>query len=271
MVVGEGAFGGSCHQDGGAQAFGQLADCGGTVARTSADDDGGAFRHRDQVGGVDQGGVAGGGAADGGAGSGWEGCGGRQHVQRDFDVDGARAGGLEHAEGAGHDFGQFGGVEDGVAEGAERGDGGSLALQLVQPAASHAEVAAVVDAAQHQHRAAVRIGLGDGGGGVGQAWACRQKAGGGAAGYPRVAVGHEGGALLVTRRYVADGAMGQATVKLQRVDAGYAEHGVDAVGFKQTDRRFAACRLAGCWMAAFGFGGHEVTCGSFFESPGGTG
>ena len=174
-----------------------------------------------------------------------KGCGGRQYVQRDFDMDGARAGGVEDAEGAGHDFGQFGGVEDGVAEGAERGDGGSLALQLVQPAASHAEVAAVVDAAQHQHRAAVRIGLGDGGGGVGQSWACRQQAGGGAACYPRVAIGHEGGALLVTRCYVADGAMGQATVKLQRVDAGYAEHGVDAVGFKQTDRRFAACRLAG--------------------------
>ena len=48
----------------------------------------------------------------------------RQHVQRDFDMDGARAGGLEHAEGSGHDFGEFGGVEDGVAEGAEQGDGG---------------------------------------------------------------------------------------------------------------------------------------------------
>ena len=78
-------------------------------------------------------------------------------------------------------------------------------------------------------------------------------------------------AKAVARRYVADAAVGQAPVKLQRVDAGYAEHGVDAVGFEQPDRGFAACRMAACRI-----GGQVVTCGSFreslgFESPGGTG
>ena len=67
--------------------------------------------------------------------------------------------------------------------------------------------------------------------------------------HTRIAVGHEARALLVARRDVADLRARQAAVELDRVHAGNAEHGVDAMGLEQGDQRFADGGHGGSWRS----------------------
>ena len=84
------------------------------------------------------------------------------------------------------------------------------------------------------------IGLAHGGDDVGHAGAGDDEAGGRAAGGAGIAVGHEARALLVARGDVADAGVRQAAIELDRVHAGDAEDGVDAVGLQDLDQHLAA-------------------------------
>src|SRR5688572_32050927 len=115
-----------------------------------------------------------------------------------------------------------------------------LVGDLVQPAAAFAEVAAVVDAGQHQDGYRIRIGLADWRRGIHQAGPGDQAADARASGGAGIAVGHEAGALLVAHADVAHPAVGEAAIEFERVDARNPEHRIDPVGFQQRDRRVTA-------------------------------
>jgi hypothetical protein len=162
------------------------------------------------------------------------------HVERQLDVHRAGAGAVEDREGAGHDRGQVGGAQQAVAEDRDPAHQAALVGQLVQPALAHAEFVGDVDAGDDEHRNRVGIGLAHGGDDVGHAGAGDDEAGRRAAGGAGVAVGHEARALLVARGDVADAGVGQAAVELDRVHAGDAEDGVDAVALQDLDQHLAA-------------------------------
>jgi hypothetical protein len=84
-----------------------------------------------------------------------------QHVEREVEDGRSRPCTFEQSERLRHRLGQLRRFADRAGEAGERCDGGMLVRDLVQPAASLAEVCAVVDAGQDQHRHRIRIGLAD--------------------------------------------------------------------------------------------------------------
>ncbi|MNQ79474.1 hypothetical protein D3C85_944200 [compost metagenome] len=165
---------------------------------------------------------------------------GGEHIERHGDMHRARPLAVEHRKGAGDQLGQVLGGQGHGGEGGDRRGNGALVLGFVQAAPAFAEAGRVVDAGNHQHRDRIGVGLANGRRGIGHARAGDDEAHAGLATDPRIAVSHEAGALLVARQHMADAAAGQATVELQGVYAGDAEHGVDAVVGQQADQGLAA-------------------------------
>ena len=163
-----------------------------------------------------------------------------QHVQRNLDMHRAWPRAIEHGKGPGQHLGQVVGAHQRLREGCHARDQGGLVGQLMQLAAPAAELAARLHAGDHQHRDRVGIGLAHGSGDIGHAWAGDDEAHPRFAACTRVAIGHEPGALLVTRGDVADGRRRQATVQLYGMHTGNTEDMVNAIVFEEFDQHFAA-------------------------------
>ncbi|MNC19615.1 hypothetical protein D3C75_675500 [compost metagenome] len=165
-----------------------------------------------------------------------------QYVQRHRDVHRARPFAVEHGPGTSDQLGQVVAAQGHGRERGNRRGHGALVLGFVQAAPALAQAGGVVDAGNHQHRHRVGIGLADGGGDVGHAWAGNDEAHPRLATDPRIAVGHEAGALLVAGQHMADAAARQAAVQLQGVHAGDAEYRLHAIVGQQAHQRLAGGR-----------------------------
>jgi hypothetical protein len=163
-----------------------------------------------------------------------------QHVQRHRNMHRPRPFAVEHGKGTGDQLGQIVGAQ---GHRRKRGDGCRdcpLILGFVQAPPAFAKAGGVVDAGDHQHRDRVGVGLTDGRRRVGDARAGDDEAHPRFAADPRVAVGHEPGALFMTGQHMADTAAGQAAIQLKGVHTGNAEHGIDPVVGQQTHQGLAA-------------------------------
>ena len=89
---------------------------------------------------------------------------------------------------------------------------------------------------ERDHRGIVEVGVGDAGGEVGGAGAERGQADAGLAGEAAVGVGHERGALLVTRGHEDDAlAVVERLAHVERLFAGDAEHVLDTLVLEALD------------------------------------
>ncbi|MCY1177938.1 hypothetical protein D9M73_182670 [compost metagenome] len=102
---------------------------------------------------------------------------------------------------------------------------------------AQAQVFATVAGGDHQHRYRVRIRLAHGGDDVGHAGTGDDETHPGLATGAGITVGHEAGALLMARADVFQAAAMQAAVQLDRMHAGNAEDGIDAIAFQQLNER----------------------------------
>ena len=173
-----------------------------------------------------------------------------EHVDRNADVHGPRPPGLEDLERPGERVGKVGRVADLDGVGRNGGHEGALVGQVMQRAVPPAVVGAGRGAGDDQQWDRVVVGAGDRRRSIGQAGTRDERAD---ARLPRdagVAVGHERGALLVSRGDVADVRGSEAAVDLEGVHPGDAEHGVGAVLLEQPDDRLAAALSAGRRRAA---------------------
>ncbi len=160
-------------------------------------------------------------------------------VERDLDMHWPRSSRCQQREGPLHGRLQLGRILDAFRRQRHRRHQAALVGQFVQEAQPLAQRRPLVDAGDDQNRRGIGARLGHGGDGIGQARSGDDEGDAGPAAGARVTVGHEGGALLVARRHVADRRRGEAAVELDRVHARDAEDGVDAMGFEQGDQRFA--------------------------------
>ena len=165
-----------------------------------------------------------------------------EHVDRNADVHRSRPARLEDLEGPREGLGELGRVAHLDRLAGDRGHERALVGQVVQRAVPAAVVGASGGAGDDQQRNRVVVGARDRGRGVGQPGARDERADTGLARDARVPVGHERGALLVARRDVANGGVGEAPVDLERVHARNAEDQVDVVLLEQADDRFPAAR-----------------------------
>ncbi|MNZ67013.1 hypothetical protein D3C78_852480 [compost metagenome] len=143
-----------------------------------------------------------------------------------------RAARLEQGKGASQHARQFSRRHQRMGERSHTGHQRTLVRQLVQLAATAAQLTARLHAGNHQHRNRIGIGLAHGGGDIGHARAGDDET------HPRfatgagIAVSHEAGALLVTRSDVVDARTGQPAIQLNGMHAGNAEHLLDPVAFE---------------------------------------
>ena len=161
------------------------------------------------------------------------------HIGRYLDMHRTGPRGRKKREGARQNFGQLGRPFDPVREQRDLLHHAALVRQFVQIAEPLAERAGGVDAGYDQHRHGIGARLAHGGDRVGQAGTGDDEGHARASRNAGVAVGHEARALLVTRRDVAYLRAREAAIELDRMDAGNAEHGVDAVRLEQRDQRLA--------------------------------
>ena len=155
-----------------------------------------------------------------------------QHVEGDFDVHRPRPRTTEQRKGAGQHFGQFLWALQGMAEGADPGDDGTLVGHFMQVAVAQALVLAAAGGGDHQHRHRVGVGLAHGGEDIGHAGAGNDEAHSRLAAGAGITVGHEPGTLLVPWADVAQRTAVQSAIQLDRVHAGNAEHRLHAVAFE---------------------------------------
>lgn len=127
-----------------------------------------------------------------------------------------------------------------VRFGGKRPRHGRLVREFVQISPSSSVPDRGNGAGYDQHRDGIGVGLSDCRGRVRDSRPGDEDAYAGSSGNPRIAVGHEGGALFVPGEYVGDVRPGQSSVELQRMNAGNAEDEIDAVGGQQINERFAA-------------------------------
>ncbi len=114
-----------------------------------------------------------------------------------------RAGAVEHGESARQYGRKFFCAHQRMRERSHAGKHSALRRQLVQHAVAIAQMLTGVDAGNHQHRNRIGVGLRHGGSDIGHAGAGDDEADAGFATDPRIAVGHEAGALFVARCDVA--------------------------------------------------------------------
>ena len=159
-----------------------------------------------------------------------------QHVERDFEIRRARPAGAErreaHPQVVAHVLGIGGTAGDAEHTGGER----RLIGQLVQHAPLLAERGAHGCGGDHEQGDGVRIGLRCRGQDVGEPGTRDGERGRRAAGQARIAVGGEARTLLVAHEHVADVGSREASIQLEVVNSGNAEHRIDAVGSEQFDQ-----------------------------------
>ena len=145
------------------------------------------------------------------------------YIGGNFDMDWAWPLGAHQGKGARQHIPELVRVEQTVAPAGNRLDDRRLIGQFVEQPMAVTQGISAIDARDHQHRNRIRRRLRHCGQAVGEARASNHKGCAGFAGHPRIAVGHEAGTLLVSWGDVTDAGLGEAAVKLHRMDAGNAK------------------------------------------------
>ena len=161
------------------------------------------------------------------------------HVQRHLQMHRSAPRGGQRGKGAVQRAGQRLGAVNPFRMQRQSGDQGALVGQFVQMAQTKPQRGAGIDARYHQHRHRISPGLPHGSQDIGHPRPGDDERHAGFARNPGIAIGHEARSPFVTRRYMADARPGQTTVQLDRVNAGDAEHHVNAACLQPGDQRLS--------------------------------